>query len=132
MSLETNPYQDVMNLGARLSNLRTSTGYALGIEAAEGVINVTATGEALGLPVPKDVDDLLQNGLGAQVRGVRDAIKQKPEAAVLVRLAEVAFGPIVTRPEKVICIAINYKKQAEESGTPFPRLPPCLRNTRML
>ena len=71
MAGNTGNYDDIMTLNARLANLRTPSGYALGLETETGVLNVTATGAALGLPVPQDVDDLLQNGLGDQVRAIR-------------------------------------------------------------
>ena len=115
---------DVAGLGARLANLRVPDGYALGVEVEDGVVNVTATGRALGIPAPKDMDDLLQNSLGAQVRSVMEAAKSNREVVVLVQRSEVAFGPLVTRPQKIVCIGFNYKKHAEETGTPIPEEPP--------
>ncbi len=117
-------YDDVMSLNARLANIKTDSGYALGLETDTGVLNVTATGAALGLPAPADVDDLLQNGLGEQVRRIRTAAAEHPESAVLIPTQEVSFAPLVTRPEKIVCIGFNYKKHAEETGTKIPEAPP--------
>jgi len=36
----------------------------------------------------------------------------------------VKFAPLVTRPEKIICVGFNYRKHAEETGTPIPKAPP--------
>ena len=124
MAGNTGNYDDVTKLNARLANLRTPGGYALGLETETGVLNVTATGANLGLPAPQDVDDLLQNGFGDQVRAIRNAVASKPEAAVLVPTQEVKFAPLVTRPEKIVCIGFNYQKHAEETGTPIPKAPP--------
>jgi 2-keto-4-pentenoate hydratase/2-oxohepta-3-ene-1,7-dioic acid hydratase in catechol pathway len=33
------------------------------------------------------------------------------------------FGPCVTDPEKIICIGLNYRKHAAETGNPVPPLP---------
>ena len=70
------------------------------------------------------MDDLLQNGLGAQVRAVRDAAATHPEAAVIVPAAEVQFAPLVTRPEKIVCVGFNYREHAAETGTEIPKAPP--------
>src|SRR5215475_6609464 len=30
------------------------------------------------------------------------------------------FGPCVTNPEKIVCIGLNYRKHAAETGNPVP------------
>jgi 2-keto-4-pentenoate hydratase/2-oxohepta-3-ene-1,7-dioic acid hydratase in catechol pathway len=124
MSAQITQYDDTANLGARLANLRTPDGFALGVETEDGVLNITATAAALDLPAPRDVDDLLHNGLGAQVRSVLDAVAKHHDAAQLIHTANVEFAPLVTRPEKIICIGFNYRKHAEETNTPIPKAPP--------
>jgi 2-keto-4-pentenoate hydratase/2-oxohepta-3-ene-1,7-dioic acid hydratase in catechol pathway len=120
----TGNFEDIMSLNASLTNIKTNDGYALGLKTENGVLNITATGSALGLPAPLDMDDLLQHGLGNQVRIIRHALLDKPEAGVLIRTDEVEFAPLVTRPEKIICIGFNYRKHAEETGTEIPKAPP--------
>jgi 2-keto-4-pentenoate hydratase/2-oxohepta-3-ene-1,7-dioic acid hydratase in catechol pathway len=120
----TAKFDDVANLGRRLANLRTPEGYALGTETTGGVMNVTRTAEALGLPAPRDMDDLLQNGLGAQVRAVLDAASKNVAATSTIATSDVRFAPLVTRPDKIVCIGFNYRKHAEETGTPIPKEPP--------
>lgn len=117
-------YEDVMTLNARFTNIKTSGGYALGMEVDRGLLDVTATGDALGMIAPRDLDDLLQRGLGDQVRRIHAAVAEKPEAAVLIPIQAVSFAPLVTRPEKIICVGFNYKQHAEETGTEIPKAPP--------
>ncbi|ADW67216.1 fumarylacetoacetate hydrolase family protein [Granulicella tundricola] len=124
MTHSTDIHQDVASLNARLANIQTKSGYALGLETEEGVLDLTATGAALGMSAPRDMDDLLQHGLGEQVRRIRDAVADRPETAVLIKLQDVIFAPLVTRPEKIICVGFNYEKHAEETGTPIPKAPP--------
>ena len=33
------------------------------------------------------------------------------------------FGPCVTHPEKIICVGLNYRKHAAETGNPVPETP---------
>ena len=124
MALTSMLYDDVGRLGLRLANLRTPQGYALGVEVEDGVLNVTATAAGLDLAAPRDVDDLLQNSLGAQVQAVLAAVAKQPAARVVSGLSAVKFAPLVTRPEKIICVGFNYRKHAEETGTPIPKAPP--------
>lgn len=116
-------FAEVASLGMRLANLRAGGGYALGVERPDGILHVPATAAALGLPSPRDVDDLLQRGLGRQVRAVVEAAEQS-EQAVVVGLDEVAFAPLVTRPGKVLCVGFNYRQHAEETGTEVGEVPP--------
>jgi len=120
----TENFEEVMTLNASLANISTANGYALGLKTEKGVLNITATGESFGMPVPKDMDDLLQNGLGEQVRNIRQFALHKPEAGVWIKSEEVKFAPLVTRPEKIICVGFNYRKHAEETGTEIPKAPP--------
>lgn len=124
MPSETTKYDDVAKLGTRLANLRTSTGYALDIEMQDGILNVTETAASLNIPAPRDMDHLLQDGLGGQVRAVLDAASGQRGATVMIDTARAQFAPLVTRPEKIICIGFNYRKHAEETGTPIPKEPP--------
>ena len=117
-------YDAVASLDARLANLRTEEGYALGLEVEGGILDVSATAARLGLPAPRDVDDLLQNGLGAQVQAVVEAADRRAAAKVVIGVSNVRFAPIVTRPEKIVCVGFNYRKHAEETGTPIPGAPP--------
>lgn len=39
------------------------------------------------------------------------------------KLAEIKFLPVITRPEKILCVGINYKSHAAEHGTEAPKLP---------
>jgi 2-keto-4-pentenoate hydratase/2-oxohepta-3-ene-1,7-dioic acid hydratase in catechol pathway len=114
----------VSSLGMRLANLRIDGGLALGAEIDGGVINVTATGMLSGLSAPRDIDDLLQAQRAAEVRTLLDAVKQGKTKPVMIPAAEVSFAPLVTRPEKIICVGFNYREHAAETNTPIPTAPP--------
>lgn len=107
-----------------LINLRRGAGYGLGVKRKEGVLDVSAAGTALGLPVPADMDDLLQNGRGPMLRALVDAVDAAPDPRLMLDEAKIDFAPVVTRPEKIIMMGFNYKHHAEETGTPIPKNPP--------
>jgi 2-keto-4-pentenoate hydratase/2-oxohepta-3-ene-1,7-dioic acid hydratase in catechol pathway len=41
----------------------------------------------------------------------------------MLREDQIVFGPCVTRPSKIICIGLNYRKHAEETNAPIPKYP---------
>ncbi len=115
---------EVASLGLRIANIRIRDDISLGVEVDDGVLDVGATASALGLPAPDNLDDLLKNALAPELRGLMEAVSEHKRAAVIVPLSQVAFAPLVTRPEKIICIGFNYQRHAEETGTPIPKAPP--------
>lgn len=106
-----------------LLTFRKGDAFALGVKTDRGILDVGAAAQALGMPAPADMDDLLQNGRGGMLRAVVDAAMTRAPAAFLPE-AGIAYGPVVTRPEKIIMMGFNYRKHAEETGTPIPKDPP--------
>ncbi len=124
MASRNEEYDDVASLGVRLANLRMNDGFTLGVETDDGVLDIGATALRLGLPAPRDVDDLLQQGSGRYIRPIINGALQQRHSAVFVDPANVQFAPVVTRPEKIICIGFNYRQHANETATPIPKEPP--------
>ena len=115
---------EVSGLGGRLANLRVGADLALGAEIEGGILDITRTAAALGLNAPHDMDDLLQNRRAAEVQAVLDAVGRDRSSATIILAAEAIFAPLVTRPEKIMCIGFNYREHAKETDTPIPEAPP--------
>ena len=92
----------------------------LGVKTAKGVVDVSAAASALNLPAPSDMDDLLQNGRGALLRPIVD----RAPASSYLDESTLTYGPVVTRPQKIIMMGFNYRTHAAETGTPIPTDPP--------
>lgn len=114
----------VMPRGLTLVNMRREGSYALGVKVQGGILDLAAAGRALGLASPSDMDDLLQGGKGTQVKVLVDAVGARPNPTFLISEDQVAFAPVVTRPEKIIMMGFNYRQHAAETGTPIPKDPP--------
>jgi 2-keto-4-pentenoate hydratase/2-oxohepta-3-ene-1,7-dioic acid hydratase in catechol pathway len=118
------PHSLEMPWGMTLINMRRDGAYRLGVKTNKGVLDVTAAAQALNLPAPTDMDDLLQNGKGGLLKAVVDAANSRGLDAVFLKEETVQYGTVVTRPEKIIMMGFNYRKHAEETGTPIPKDPP--------
>ena len=112
-----------MPRGMTLVNMRADGGYRLGVKTGRGVLDVAAAAQALSMAAPADMDDLLQNGRGDSLRRLVDAAMARP-GTTFIADADIAYAPVVTRPEKIIMMGFNYREHARETGTPIPKDPP--------
>jgi 2-keto-4-pentenoate hydratase/2-oxohepta-3-ene-1,7-dioic acid hydratase in catechol pathway len=118
ISADAGRFAGVASLGVRLANLELAPDgtTALGVETAHGVVVVPIAAKELGLPAPQDMDDLLQQGHAEEVRAVLDALDTldgRSGEGVFLNPPEVRFAPLVTRPQKIVCVGFNYREHAE-------------------
>ncbi|MCB0012048.1 MAG: fumarylacetoacetate hydrolase family protein [Anaerolineales bacterium] len=88
----------------------------LGIMTAAGIIDVAATAAAHQLTAPTNVH--------AAIRAGADSLASIVSAAdSFIDPASVNYGPVVTAPEKILCVGLNYRLHAAEAGSPIPETP---------
>jgi len=92
----------------------------LGIRTQAGVIDVAqASGGHAGIPVTMDT----------VIRGEAEAIKalqglaDQPTPNWILNEQDLQPGPCVGTPEKIICIGLNYRRHAQETGAAVPESP---------
>jgi 2-keto-4-pentenoate hydratase/2-oxohepta-3-ene-1,7-dioic acid hydratase in catechol pathway len=111
--------------GLTLATLRRANGYGLGVKTERGILDVAMAEENLRENAPTTIDDVFKgerdvNGLKRLI----DRVNAMPSAErFFVPLDKASFGPCVTNPEKIVCIGLNYRKHAAETGNPVPKLP---------
>jgi 2-keto-4-pentenoate hydratase/2-oxohepta-3-ene-1,7-dioic acid hydratase in catechol pathway len=111
--------------GLVLTTLRRGEGYGLGLRTDRGILDVVAAEQDLREGVPTTIDALFK-GQGDATGLARLVAKARASASAeryFVALDKAAFGPIVTNPEKILCIGLNYRKHAAETGNPVPKQP---------
>ncbi|WP_246797450.1 fumarylacetoacetate hydrolase family protein [Burkholderia perseverans] len=117
------PDFDVAQLGLKLANLRIDGATALGAELDGRIVNLALAGARLQLPVPRDMDELLQQQRGAEVAALVARLRREGGAGAF-EVAQAAFAPLVTRPQKILCVGFNYQAHAAETQTALPKAPP--------
>ncbi len=116
------PAQPVMARGVTLLTLRQGGRYTLGVKTPKGVLDVAKAAKALKMRAPVSADDVVQNGDQGLGELVAAALAKGP-ASVFVDEGKVEYGPIVTNPEKIVCVGLNYARHARETNNPIPKLP---------
>jgi 2-keto-4-pentenoate hydratase/2-oxohepta-3-ene-1,7-dioic acid hydratase in catechol pathway len=108
--------------GFTFATLKRGDGFGLAIRTERGVLDVAAAEAEFREGAPTTVDAVLR-GEGDVGGLTRLVTKASAANRHLVAEDKAAFGPCVTNPEKIICIGLNYRKHAAETGNPVPKQP---------
>jgi 2-keto-4-pentenoate hydratase/2-oxohepta-3-ene-1,7-dioic acid hydratase in catechol pathway len=113
-----------MARGLTLATLRRADGgYGLGLRTERGILDVIAAEADFRENAPTSITQVLnREGDASGLR--RLATKAGAQAArYFVAEDKAQFGPCVTHPEKIVCVGLNYRKHAAETGNPVPKQP---------
>jgi 2-keto-4-pentenoate hydratase/2-oxohepta-3-ene-1,7-dioic acid hydratase in catechol pathway len=100
----------------RLATVQTATGPRAAAVVGDRYIDLNATNAA----VPASVRLILEAGPAA-LRAAADAAGQP--GAVTLDASKVTLLPPVPDPPKIVCMGLNYRDHAAESGAPIPKEP---------
>jgi len=110
--------------GLTLLTFRQGGQNRLGVKTGMGVLDVAQAASALKMYAPATMDDLLQNEDGPSLNALVDASLKSADAKPAFREeGSIEYGPLVSRPEKILCVGLNYRKHAKEVGQPIPMYP---------
>lgn len=97
---------------------------ALGVKVDAGVIDVA---EALAVSptenIATDIMELIEGADEALQRLQKFIDGLTIDEKYLLDEANVQWEPAVTRPKKIICVGLNYRKHADETKSPYPEIP---------
>ena len=110
----------------KLLTFKTRKGLKLGLKTDKGVIDVKKAAKALEVDVPDTPEACLAAGLDAlpALKAlVAKAAARDGAAKWLLDEDDLTLGPCVVAPEKILCVGLNYRRHAAESGAAVPELP---------
>ena len=111
----------------RLLTFKCGDELALGVKTDKGVLDVRSAAHALGICCVADTPDALYaqglDGLTALRMLVERALADETHAEWWLDEASLSYGPCVPNPEKILCIGLNYRRHAAESGAKVPEVP---------
>jgi 2-keto-4-pentenoate hydratase/2-oxohepta-3-ene-1,7-dioic acid hydratase in catechol pathway len=97
-----------------------------GIKTDAGVLNVKKAVLDLGIKVPYTPQDFIAKGMEAlpALQELIDRVQaEEPEKNWLKSETKLGYGPCVPNPEKIICVGLNYRRHAMETGAQIPEVP---------
>lgn len=100
--------------------------HALGIKTDKGIIDVEAASKLTSqTEAPTDIMDVIQQSEAAvkALAALEEAALSSGDSSVLLDEEGLTFAPCVTRPSKIICVGLNYRKHADETNSPYPKTP---------
>lgn len=109
----------------KLLTFRNGSNYALGVLVNQGVLDVQRAATHFSQSVPDTMEALIASddeGYSALKKLVGMALAAKAEA-LFVPEEKIVYGPIVTKPEKIVCVGLNYRKHALETKLSIPTSP---------
>ena len=110
--------------GLTLLNMRRDGEFHLCVKTGKGVLDVVEAARLLHMHAPATTDDLLQNEDGPSLNALVDAASKSSAAQkAFLKEENIEYGPAVTRPEKIVCVGLNYRRHAAEIGAPVPKQP---------
>jgi 2-keto-4-pentenoate hydratase/2-oxohepta-3-ene-1,7-dioic acid hydratase in catechol pathway len=113
-----------MPRGLRLLSIRSEHGDTLGVKTDRGILDVRRASLALHLPVPLTLDDLLQEGGAPELAHlIAAAQKSRHAESLYVDEAQITHGRLFSTPGKIVCIGLNYRDHAKETGDKVPSVP---------
>ncbi len=103
-------------------NFRTNkdTPFRLGIKKVDGIVDVGTAAQGRK-SLPMTTDELIKAGQPA-LEAIQAFLK-KDVSRWLVKETSVEYGPCVLAPGKIICVGLNYRQHAAESGMAVPQTP---------
>jgi 2-keto-4-pentenoate hydratase/2-oxohepta-3-ene-1,7-dioic acid hydratase in catechol pathway len=111
--------------GMTFTMLRRTDGSGLGIRTERGILDVVAAEKDFAAGAPNTITAVL-NGTGdwQRLRLLVDRANagSSPERYFIAE-EKATFAPCVTDPEKIVCIGLNYRRHAAETGQPVPKQP---------
>lgn len=97
----------------------------LGVRTDFGVLDVQKAGKKYNVHAPEDLKDLIVSGEAGQAafRNFLRGIIEKRDEDVFVNESEITFLPVITNPEKILCVGLNYINHAKEAKMEVPKSP---------
>jgi 2-keto-4-pentenoate hydratase/2-oxohepta-3-ene-1,7-dioic acid hydratase in catechol pathway len=112
-----------MPRGMTFATIRRGGALSLAIKTERGLLDVRKAESAFHEKAPTTIDEVIRRGGGAPLQRLRAKAATSPRKDLFVDEGTADFGPCVTNPEKIICVGLNYRKHAAETGNPVPTRP---------
>ncbi|HWU40942.1 MAG TPA: fumarylacetoacetate hydrolase family protein, partial [Candidatus Acidoferrum sp.] len=103
--------------------IRRGEDQSLGIKTDRGILDVRKAEATFKEKAPTTITEVFQRGGGPALQRLVDRAQAAKANGFFLSEDKIEYGPCVTHPEKIVCIGLNYRRHAAETGQPVPSLP---------
>jgi 2-keto-4-pentenoate hydratase/2-oxohepta-3-ene-1,7-dioic acid hydratase in catechol pathway len=104
--------------------LAARDGDTLGLVTGRGILDVARASWLFRIKAPADIHAVIEGADCAPLmRLAEKALNDRRGKSVLIPESRARFAPAVPRPGKIICVGLNYRQHARETGNPIPPVP---------
>jgi len=114
-----------MRLVTYLSNGKWTAGIAVENKVVDASATVKSTNIILDVDSisNRDIIQLTPEKQSQLEKSARTLANSNLSSTDVFPMENVLFGPPIPDPDKIICLGLNYRRHAEESGFPIPEVP---------
>lgn len=97
----------------------------LGVKVEKGIIDVSqALTVKVQAGIPTTMLELIEDGENALIN-LQSYVKaiEEDNAEYILNESDIVWEAAITRPRKIICVGLNYRKHADETKAPYPKIP---------
>ena len=105
-----------------LTTFQTGEGVRVGIKTGRGILDVAGAVSKTGVNCPASADQVYAAGLDA-LPALSHLVSAADDDALYLDEAGLTFAPVVPNPGKILCVGLNYRRHAEETGAESPDYP---------
>jgi 2-keto-4-pentenoate hydratase/2-oxohepta-3-ene-1,7-dioic acid hydratase in catechol pathway len=103
----------------KLINFKIENKIHLGIKSDQGIIDVVQAANNYSLQTPTTMEEVISRG----EEGLRQLAELSKKNVITIPEEKIIYAPSVLKPEKIICIGLNYASHANECDEKVPTLP---------
>lgn len=101
----------------RLVSFSKAGGSAVGLRQGDSIIDISVAAPKL----PRTLAGIL--AAGASAKAELNKVAAKPRKNAVLKASKVKLLPPIPEPGKILCVGLNYKDHAAETGNPLPTYP---------
>ncbi len=99
----------------KLLHFKRFDGVGIGLLTDKGILDIKSVGEKFNEGLPDSLDNLIKDEFSLhKIKELEE--KASNYSALYLREEDLEFLPIILKPEKIICVGLNYRKHAIEGG----------------
>ncbi len=118
------PAAENMPRGLTLLAIKQADGTeTLGIKTASGVLDVARANAILNISAPVTLEEMLRSGDASALNMLAKSASAPETRAALLDESKITHGRLFADPGKIICVGLNYRTHAEETGMALPKQP---------